>query len=197
MLRSIIGVLFKPSIGAQLTSMSLRARYKKIYGIEIGLYSYGCFDRKRIPSGTIIGRYCSFASTAFLFNGNHGLGFLTLHPFAYNRALGLVPEETIVRSHCVVEDDVWVGHNAIITPSVKFVGRGSVIAAGAVVTRDVERYSIVAGNPARRIRMRFDESIISKIESTCWWEWDRTELARKIIEQPSLIYDPATYFFGR
>lgn len=178
----------------QFDSTLLRDIFRKRYGIEVGMYSYGCFCPQRIAAGTRIGRYCSIAETVRVLNGNHGLHFLTLHPFTYNTTLGVVDKETITRTRCVIEDDVWIGHNAMILPNVSRVGRGAVIAAGAVVTKDVAPYAIVAGNPARVLRMRFDEELIAQIEASRWWEWDKAELARQIRECPELVYQPARYF---
>lgn len=177
----------------EFRSKPLRKLFHEEYGIDIGMYSYGCFDPNRIARGTIIGRYCSFAQTAFIFNGNHGLDFMTTHPFIYNPGLGLVETETIQRSRCVVSDDVWIGHNAIILPRVASIGRGAVVAAGAVITRDVPSYAVVAGNPAKILKYRFVPEVIEKIEGTKWWENDESELKAVIISTPDLIYKPAKY----
>lgn len=178
----------------EFRSKRLRQVFLEKYQIDIGMYSYGCFDQNRIPRGTIIGRYCSFARTAIIFNGNHGLDFLTTHPFVYNTNLGLVNKETIKRNCCVVSDDVWVGHNAIILPRVGEIGRGAVIAAGAVVTKDVPAYAIMAGNPAKLIKYRFSPKLIEKIESTEWWKKEERELKELMKSKPELIYSPADYF---
>lgn len=187
-------ILMKVLLRRQFTSRFLRYYFLKKYDIRVGLHSYGCFCPTRIAPGTVIGRYCSIADTVRVLNGNHGLSFLMLHPYAYNPSLGLVAKETITRSRCTIADDVWIGHNAIILPNATEIGRGAVIAAGAVVTRSVPPYAIVGGNPARVIKMRFDPELIEKIEATKWWEWDRKELARQLARNPELIYAPAGYF---
>lgn len=181
----------------EFTSIPLRKYFLERYEISIGLYSYGCFDPARIARGTTIGRYCSFARTASIFNGNHGIGFLSLHPYLYNVALGFVKTETINRTKCVIEDDVWIGHASIILPSVSLIGRGSIIGAGAVVTRNVPRYAVVVGNPGRVIRYRFTEDIVGMIEETKWWEMDSEELGLLINDNPSLVFGPADYYVGK
>jgi virginiamycin A acetyltransferase len=178
----------------QFTSQELREFYRERYAIDVGMYSYGCFDSSRIARGTTIGRYCSFAKNTHILNGNHGLEFLSLHPYLFNVSLGCVETETIKRTQCSVEDDVWVGHCATILPSVSHVGRGAVIGAGAVVTRDIPRYAVVVGNPGRIIRYRFSDEIIEQIETTKWWEMNREELVALIRSNPTMVYHPNEYF---
>ena len=70
----------------------------------------------------------------------------------------------------IVGNDVWIGHAAILLPGVT-VGDGAVIAAGAVVSRDVEPYTIVGGVPARPIRKRFDDTVAHSLRRIAWWDW--------------------------
>jgi acetyltransferase-like isoleucine patch superfamily enzyme len=181
-------------LSQQFTSEPLRRLFSERYKIDVGMYSYGCFDESRIARGVTIGRYCSFANTAHIFSGNHGIDFLSLHPYLYNVQLGCVESETIKRTRCVVEDDVWVGHAAIVLPQVELVGRGSVIGAGAVVTRNVPRYAIVAGNPARIVRFRFSEAVIDRIEATEWWKLPLSGLKALIKDHPDMVFCPERYF---
>jgi acetyltransferase-like isoleucine patch superfamily enzyme len=178
----------------QFTSTELRHFFTKQFAIEVGMYSYGCFDASRIARGTKIGRYCSFANTVTIFNGNHGLQFISLHPYLYNASLGCVENETINRSICIVEDDVWIGHAAIVLPQVTRIGRGAVIGAGAVVTRNVQPYSIVAGNPAKLMKYRFTPAVIAEIEKTKWWEKSVSELKDLIQCHPDMVFGPKVYF---
>ena len=67
--------------------------------------------------------------------------------------------------------DVWIGHGAIVKPGVK-IGHGAVVAAGAIVTRDVPAYAIVAGVPAKFMRWRFEPKISARIISLGWWDWE-------------------------
>jgi acetyltransferase-like isoleucine patch superfamily enzyme len=178
----------------QLESKWLREHFDSVYRIRVGMYSYGCFDVRRIPRDVTIGRYCSFSQTCWLLNANHVLDYLSLHPYLYNPALGVVASEPFERTKFVVEDDVWIGHNAVITASAARIGRGAVVAAGAVVTRNVEPYEVVAGVPARRLRMRFDADCIAKIEESKWWLMSKAELQVLVQSRSPMLFDPANYF---
>lgn len=175
------------------TSLALRQKYRAM-GVEIGLYSYGCFDVSRVPAGVTIGRYCSFAPTAQIFLRDHGIDYIGLTAYLYNPVLGVVERNTIPLGSLTIGDDAWLGHNCTILSGVGEIGRGAVVAAGAVVTRPVPPYAIVAGNPARVIRMRFDEATIQAIEATRWWERDLDGLRQLVAENPDLVFAPASYF---
>lgn len=71
----------------------------------------------------------------------------------------------------IIEHDVWIGDNSILLPGIT-VGTGAVIGAGAIVTKDVPPYAIVAGNPAKILRKRFSDEKIQELLATKWWEWD-------------------------
>src|SRR3546814_18907319 len=75
-------------------------------------------------------------------------------------------------------------------PGCKFIGRGAVSGAGAVVTRNVERYTIVAGNPARKLRDRFSPELIEAIEASKWWELNLPALRRLAQERPDMLFNP-------
>ncbi|MFH0288649.1 CatB-related O-acetyltransferase [Vibrio owensii] len=178
----------------EFESLELREFFRVKFNIIVGLYSYGCFDEKRFPSGTSIGRYCSFAPTAIVFGRNHGLSFISTHPYLYNSSLGFVERDMLHNQNLVIDDDVWIGHNAIILPSVTKIERGSVIAAGSVVTKNVGKYSVVAGNPAVEIKKRFSDDVIKKIESTRWWELDKDSLLKLKETNEVLVFNPGEYY---
>lgn len=158
------------------TSKRLRSYFSKKYDIDVGMYSYGCFDQWRIARRTVIGRYCSFAKTVRVIDANHPLGHVSSHPSFYEASFGVIPQNLIEAKPLVIGDDVWIGHNALLLPGCKLIGRGAVIAAGAVVTGPVSAYQIVAGVPARHLRSRFDASTIAEIEASRWWTLEREEL---------------------
>ncbi|WP_419815075.1 CatB-related O-acetyltransferase [Glacieibacterium sp.] len=172
-------------------STELRRWFAARWGVEAGLYSYGCFDPWRVPARTRIGRYCSFAKTARVLDANHPIEALTTHPFLYEARFGVVPADRIDPAWLEIGDDVWISHNATIAPGCKSIGRGAIIGAGAVVTHDVAPYTIVAGLPARPLRARFDAETIAAIEQSRWWELDKAALRRMIANDAATAFAPA------
>jgi hypothetical protein len=81
--------------------------------------------------------------------------------------------------------DVWIGHGAIVMPAIS-IGHGAVVAAGAVVTKDVAPYAIVAGVPARHLRWRFEETIRNRLLLLEWWNWDHARLGQAVSDMQSL-----------
>ena len=157
--------------GGQAYSKTIRKIMREYHRIHIGMYSYGgCFSPDNVPVGTIIGRYCSFASAFTILSGNHPARFKSLHPFFYNPVFGYVDQLLITRKKLVIENDVWVGHAAIILPSVTKIANGAIIGAGCVVTADVPPYAIVVGNPGHVIKYRFDAKTINDLQRSLWWE---------------------------
>ena len=97
----------------------------------------------------------------------------------------------------IVGNDCWIGHAAILLPGVT-VGDGAVIAAGAVVSRNVPPYTIVGGVPARAIRKRFPDSVAESLRRIAWWDWPDeiiferlSDFRSEAIEQFCERYDPA------
>jgi virginiamycin A acetyltransferase len=191
--RNLILRLVTKLEGGEMRSLTLRKIFTHYHNIEVGLYSYGgCFDPGRITAFTKIGRYCSFAEGVCIFNRNHPVKFKSMHPFFFNTALGYVRKEIVQFRELIIGNDVWIGRNALILPSVKRIGDGAVIGAGAVVTKDVPNYAIVAGNPAKIIRYRFSESVRLKIEESRWWDKDIDELSLCIAEFTTAIEEMPT-----
>jgi acetyltransferase-like isoleucine patch superfamily enzyme len=144
-----------------------------------------------------VGRYCSIASSVRTALGNHPMNALTTHPALYERAFGVVEVDIALDELLVIEDDVWIGHNATILPGCKHIGRGAIIGAGSIVTRDVEPYSVVAGVPARKVRDRFPPELAKAIDNTRWWELDLRGLRNLVIERPDLVYHPTLEAVGQ
>ena len=131
----------------------------------------------------IIGSFCSIGSgAAFIMAGNQGHrnDWASSFPFFYMPEVphfaGAV-DAFQPAGDTVIGNDVWIGSEAIIMPGVK-VGDGAVIGTRALVTRDVEPYAIVGGNPARVIRKRFDDASIAMLLEMKWWDWDDARLGQ-------------------
>ena len=174
----------------QFDSKALRAYFLKEYGINVGLYSYGCFDRWRMRGPMKVGRYCSIASTVRSALDNHPTDAITTHPALYERTFGVVDQDFPWTGSMTIEDDVWIGHNVVILSGCKRIGRGAIVGAGAIVTKDVQPYTIVAGNPARKIRDRFPPDLVAAIESSRWWELSLDELRQMVRSNPESVLHP-------
>lgn len=152
-------------------------RNNMVYGARLGRYSYT--GRNTTIWHADIGAFCSISWNVSIGGANHDYDRLTTHSFLYSRDFGLMPEDAQgyerFADPCVVGNDVWIAANACICRGVT-VGTGAVIAAGAVVTRDVEPYTIVAGVPAKPIKKRFSQDIINRLLATEWWTLPAEEI---------------------
>lgn len=130
---------------------------------EIGKQTYGqlCVFAQSKEAKLKIGNYCSIGpNVSFLLSVEHQLDRISTYPF---RVMCLGEKyEAGTKGDIIIEDDVWIGCGATIMSGVH-IGKGAVIAAGAVVTKDVEPYAIVAGVPAKTIKMRFDDDRIKRL----------------------------------
>jgi virginiamycin A acetyltransferase len=178
--RRIIKALTLRLENGEMYSVTLRKIYSVYHQVEIGLYSYGCFDEERFASNTSIGRYCSFGKNVFRLSGNHPLQFKSSHPFFYNPALKVCKELLINRTKITILNDVWIGNGTIILPQVTRIGNGVVIGAGSIVSKNVPDYAVVAGNPARIIKYRFERSIIDELLNSNWWDKRIEEISSSI-----------------
>lgn len=134
----------------------------------------------------IIGKFCSIACGAkFIFtSANHTLKSLSTYPFPiffdeWNLDAKNIASAWDNKGDIVIGNDVWIGYEAVIMPGVK-IGDGAIIGTRAVVTKDVEPYTIVGGVPARVIRKRFDDKTIAKLMKIKWWNWDKEKIAKNI-----------------
>jgi virginiamycin A acetyltransferase len=153
------------------------------------MYSYGCFDRWRMPGPMNVGRYCSIANSVRSVLQNHPYQSITTHPLTYDPKFGVITSEALNSRILVIEDDVWIGHQALILPGCKHIGRGAIIGAGSVITKDVPAYSVIVGNPGSVIKMRFPQSTIEAVEKTKWWERDLFEIGN-LYQADRRLLDP-------
>jgi len=140
--------------------------------IEIGYAS--TLDEQCILRGNVtIGRYCQFGPRVSLLANNHPAEYITT--YSNRRLLDGIMKGKGRQIPIRVENDVWIGCGAIILKGVT-VKSGAVIGAGSIVTHDVDNYTIVAGNPARVLRKRFGDRIISLLLELQWWDLTLEEL---------------------
>ena len=130
----------------------------------------------------IIGKFCSIAcGTKFLFNcANHTLKSLSTYTFPLFYEEWELEKSNITtawdnKGNIVIGNDVWIGYEAVIMAGVH-IGDGAIIAARAVVTKDVPPYTIVGGTPAKEIRKRFDTEVIQQLLKLKWWDWSTNNI---------------------
>lgn len=133
-----------------------------------------------------IGKFCSIACGAkFLFtSANHTMKSLSTYPFPiFFEEWGLDRKEITTawdnKGDIVIGNDVWIGYEAVVMSGVT-VGDGAIIGTRAVVTKDVAPYTIVGGVPARPIRKRFSDEVISKLSELQWWNWPEEKIQKNI-----------------
>lgn len=140
-----------------------------MYSTSVGDYTY---TGKNFTSWYAqIGKFCSISWNVSIGGANHDYERVTTHSFLYSNDYDFLDGRTgynRFEEPCVIGNDVWIAANASICRGVT-VGTGSVIAAGAVVTKDVEPYTIVAGVPAKPIKKRFSDEVISILLESEWW----------------------------
>lgn len=141
-------------VGERFFPMEVAQVGKGTYG-TVNVYSLYITPKEILN----IGNYVSIAPDVIFFLGmNHQLDTATTFPF-YSKLIQRSPIDAISNGPLVIEDEVWIGTGARIFSGVK-IGKGAVVAAGSIVTKDVPPYTIVGGNPAKIIRYRFSEDII-------------------------------------
>ncbi|MBZ9849779.1 CatB-related O-acetyltransferase [Mesorhizobium sp. CA14] len=134
----------------------------------------------------VIGKFCAIAEGArFIMNGaNHAMSGFSTYPFnifGHGWEEGFDPEtwSKEIRGDTIVENDVWIGMDAVIMPGVR-IGNGAIVAAKSVVTHDVPPYAIVAGNPAKVVKMHFDEFTVRRLLKAAWWDWSVDKISHNL-----------------
>ncbi|WP_037353996.1 CatB-related O-acetyltransferase [Selenomonas sp. FC4001] len=135
--------------------------------ISIGEYTF-IGDNTKITKAEI-GRYCSVGEDVCISPGEHLIDAVSTSAMFYEE-----PWDVLTRKNVVIGDDVWIGTRSIILGGVK-IGNGAIIAAGAVVTKDVPPFAVYGGVPAKFIKMRFPEVKIKIILDSKWWEYPPNE----------------------
>lgn len=141
--------------------------------IDIGEFSYmndaARVNSFRTPQKVKIGKYCSIGECSFIVDGDHNIRLASTYPF---KELGLspnAPENKNIKKAPILGNDVWIADGAVIYGGVT-IHDGAVVAGNAVVTKDVEAYTVVGGNPARVIKKRFKDQQIRRFLELRWWD---------------------------
>ncbi|MBE1443612.1 CatB-related O-acetyltransferase [Paenibacillus sp. OAS669] len=151
--------------------------------IFIGEFTYGYPEVLSWGENSIltIGKFCSIADRVSIFlGGEHRPDWVTTYPFN-----ALIPSFSYIQGHpktkgnVVIGNDVWLGSGATIMSGVQ-IGDGAVIGARAVVTKYVPPYAVVAGNPGKIIKYRFDDETIRRLLQVQWWNWPLDRIERAI-----------------
>ena len=154
--------------------------------LSIGNHTYGeptilTFDETTRLS---IGRFCSISDqVTIILGGNHRTDWVTTYPFpAFDKTW---PGAAAIKGHpdskgdICIGNDIWIGYGATILSGVT-IGNGAVIGAQSVVTEDVAPYAIIAGNPGRERKKRFDQSTIDALLQLAWWDWPEEKIKKNL-----------------
>lgn len=156
---------------SQLSSPIMSSRSSMFF---IGAHSYingGGYSRDNV----FVGRYCSIGRRVTLAAGAHAMGGLSTSPAVAGRKSQAQMSSKYASRITIIHSDVWIGDGAVIMPG-RTLGVGAIIAANAVVTKDVENHTIVGGVPARVIGRRFSAEMSSRIVESKWWNVEKSTL---------------------
>lgn len=185
-------------IGRKIKTMLFQMKWKRKYGdqngiipqrvfpfdmVRVGNHSYGelNFVSFNWNSKLFIGNYVSIAeNVTFLLDADHYVDHISTYPFKA-KLLPPFENEAVSKGNIVIDDDVWIGYGATILSGVH-VGQGAIIAAGAVVAKDVPPYAIVGGVPAKVIKYRFDEDAIRELMKLDYSQLDMNQIKAHINE---------------
>ncbi|MBN1175961.1 CatB-related O-acetyltransferase [Candidatus Woesearchaeota archaeon] len=131
----------------------------------------------------VLGKFCSVASGTSIINSNHYTNRITTYGIKEELGLNCKKKDYYEKGPITIGNDVWIGRDAIILSGVR-IGNGAIVAASAVVSKDVDDYEIVGGIPAKHIKYRFSEEVRTLLLSLKWWDW-----SEKKIRDNSLIFD--------
>lgn len=182
-------ILYKKEGGIWFSD-TIRKLYKENDNKEAGYCSYG-WQADTIEGPLKVGNYTSIDENCRRISVNHYVDTISTHPFCFNPIFKIVEKDTRQRTMLEIGNDVWIGTNVTILPSVTKIGNGAVIAAGAVVTKNVEPFEIVGGVPAKHIKKRFDDKLCEKIEESEWWnlKLDELEKYKEYYKNPELFIE--------
>lgn len=159
--------------------------WKEIYEVGRGTYGEPTVLHWGEAATLKVGSYCSIADGVKIYlGGNHRTDWITTYPFPiFRESAKAITGHPTTKGDVIIGHDVWIGDDAKILSGVN-IGNGAVIGSSAVVSNDVAPYTIVAGNPAKPIKMRFNNEEILILESLQWWSWEEAKLDAAM---PSLL----------
>ena len=161
--------------GLKLGQYSAIYKYARVRNCSLGDFSYIARDSQ--AHHTTIGKFCCIGPQVLIGLGEHpSKDFVSSHPMFYSeigQANPVIVSKSIFKEYpeTIIGHDVWIGARAILRSGIS-IGNGAIIAAGAVVTKDVAPYSIVGGVPAQHLRYRFTPEEIAQLEQLDWWNKD-------------------------
>lgn len=157
--------------------------------LHLGHRSYGEPILRGDISDVHVGRYCSIAQNVIIDCGwHHRSDFVTTYPLnVFFEKLNHIKGHPKSKGDVIIGNDVWIGEGTIIMGGVK-IGDGAVIAAGSIVTKEVLPYQIVAGVPAKHMKLRFSISQVNALLDIRWWEWSEEKIAKygELLMQPDI-----------
>ena len=187
----------KPLIhaGAQVVNSTLGAWVEVGEGARVlnsTFQDYAYCDRYADIANTTVGRFSNIAAMTRIGPTDHPFAHAAQHHFLYRSSYywdDATDDPTFFAARAArrttLGADCWIGHGAIIKPEVT-VGIGAIVASGAVVTRDVAPFAIMAGVPAQPIRSRFSPAVIDRLLALAWWTWDHARLRAALDDFRSL-----------
>lgn len=167
---------------------------------QFGDYSYIVHDGSIIYA--TVGKFCSIAAFVRINPGNHAHWRASQHHYTYrSRQFGFDIGDDLEffqwrrDHHVTIGNDVWIGHGAVIMPGVT-IGHGAIVGSSAVVTKDVEPYTVVAGVPAKPIKRRHPEALAEKLIALAWWDWDHAKLGETLPDMRALSAEAFVEKYG-
>ena len=147
--------------------------------IHIGEYTYGfpIIHMETTRYHVYIGKFCSIASDVHIIvDSNHRYDTISTYPFdKFFDEIPTNPDTPVGKGDITIGNDVWIGQNVIILPGIS-IGDGAIVGAGSVVSKNIENYEIVAGNPGRHIKFRFSQEHRDLLDQIQWWNWPIEEV---------------------